>query len=226
MTTTPMLDVLHFLAPAQWQTQSLGGEYDIITPVDPAVGVGQWKHVKNPQGWPWDIHLYDNRYIYDFVTEVSWEAGPRAYKKFIQNHTGPTIGILKDGLIMFPRYVQSNSNLFDLDIEPELTQYATFKDCTQVGPAQSLGLVHQRLRGPFQIDSGGDVGSQPTLIHQYYWSNNGVPTLEENHFALNYGWTQWNLLELDSSTGLYRLKQSTTRNTLAPAVPTINFPCF
>lgn len=225
-----MLDMLRFVAPSHWQTQSLGGCFDIITPIDPAVGTGQWKHVKNPQGWPWDIALYDNKYVYDWITEVNWTAGPRAYKKFIQNHMGATVGVFRDGMIMFPRWVAPSNNVFDLDIEPELTKYATFLDCKQTSPAQSLGLVHQSLRGPFEIDNGGDVGSQPTLIQQYYWTNVkdgvSVPTMEENHYALDFGWTQWNLLELDPVDSLYKLKQSTTSNTLTPAKPFINFPCF
>lgn len=43
-------------------------------------------YVKNPQGYPWDINLYDSKYIYQWITEVTW-TDPYQYKKF-NNGTG------------------------------------------------------------------------------------------------------------------------------------------
>lgn len=246
------IDVLDFIAladkskglPFSRQTHSLGGNFDIVTPIDPASGYGQWRHVKgfnitvagkqtNWGGFPWDIKLYDENYIYDWVTEDTWEAGPHAFKKFVANHPigGPTGKKFADGMIQFPRYVDSENAGFDIPIPPSQTSYATFMNCKQVGAAESLGLVRQRFRGPFLLDHGGDVGPMPTLIQQYYWVNskNGVstPTLEENYYALHYGWVSWKLQAMDSSTGLYKFLQTTLNNKLAEvkAVP-FNFPCF
>src|SRR5580765_1659645 len=95
------VDVLRFLAmPDQSeklgysrQTHSLGNAVDIITPIDDS-GYGQWKHVKNPRGWPWDLKLYDEMYVYDWITEGAkgWSedpnVGPKSFKKFIRNHRG------------------------------------------------------------------------------------------------------------------------------------------
>src|SRR5580765_969456 len=218
------IDVLKFLTGLPTRT-GLGHSFDIVTPIDAASGYGQWKHVKNEQGWPWDIRLYDSKYVYDWVTEKDWASGPRAYKKFIQNHSNLQKLTFEDGMIMFPRFVDTISNKFDLDIPPELTNYAMFEDCRQVS-AKSLGLVHQRLRGPFLIDHGGDVKSQPTLIHQYYWMNNGVATLEENYYGLGFGWVSWKLQVLDGQTGFYKSVQTTTENTVNPVLVKIDFPCF
>jgi len=225
------VDVLEFVAladkskglPFSRQTHSLGNAFDIVTPIDPASGYGQWKHVKNVQGWPWDIKLYDNDYIYDWITEKSWTDDNRAYKKFIQNH--PSIHSLKfeDGLIMFPRHIRQTNVAFDIDIPVEQSQYSTFVDC-QHTRTDHLGPIHQRLRGPFLIDHGGDVGPQLTIIHQYYWSNNGVLTLEENHFAQNYGWVAWKLQTYVNDA--YKSMQTTISNKLAPGTPKIEFPCF
>jgi hypothetical protein len=53
-------------------------------------------YVKNPQGNPWDINLYDSNYIYQWVTELdTWKGvnhwnDPRSCRKFnngSQNHT-------------------------------------------------------------------------------------------------------------------------------------------
>ena len=38
-------------------------------------------YVKNPQGYPWDINLYDSNYIYQWITENVW-GDPYTYKKF------------------------------------------------------------------------------------------------------------------------------------------------
>jgi hypothetical protein len=38
-------------------------------------------YVKNPQGYPWDINLYDSNYIYQWVTELNW-TDPASCKKF------------------------------------------------------------------------------------------------------------------------------------------------
>ena len=235
-----MIDVLNFLAladkslglPFSRQTHSLQNTVDIVTPIDPVSGYGQWKHVKNLQGWPWDIKLYDATSVYDWVTEgkYGWSSdplvGPKSYKKFIQNHY--TLAGPKDGLVMLPRMIDPKNNNFELGIPATLTKYATFSNCAQVGTPVSLGPVTQRITGPFLIDHGKDVGPQPTLIHQYYWSNNGVPTLEENYFALHYGWVAWKLQVLDASTGMYKTVKSTINNTLTvlTSPPKIVFPCF
>lgn len=233
------VDVLQFLAmPDQSlnksysrQTHSLGNSVDIITPID-ASGYGQWKHVKNLRGWPWDLKLYDEMYVYDWITEGAngWSAdpaiGPRSFKKFVRNHRGTDLSF-QDGLIMFPRYVDSQDARFTVTLGDGSTNYATFENCLEVGKAQSLGPVRQHLSGPFTIYHGGDVGIQPTLIHQYYWSNNGVPTLEENHYALNWGWVAWKLHTLNKKTGFYELQKETLEIDCERVNEVkIVFPCF
>jgi hypothetical protein len=227
------IDILSFVAladqsaglPFSRQTHSLGGAFDIVTPIDPVSRYGQWKHVKNVQGWPWDLKLYDEHYIYDWITEKDWTSGPRAFKKFIQNHLSFT-GQLQDGVIMLPRFADSLSAGFNSTTIADQTTYATFENCLQVGPAISLGTISHHLRGPFLIDHAGDVGPQPTYIHQYYWKNNGVPTLEENYYALHYGWVAWKLQTLNQKTGLYETVQTTISNKLVAGTPQIVFPCF
>jgi hypothetical protein len=233
-----IIDVLQFVAmadkslglPFSRQTNSLGNACDIVTPIDPVSGYGQWQHVKNIQGWPWDIKLYDATHIYDWVTEGAngWSPdpniGPKSYKKFIKNHVDKT-GQLADGMIEFNRFIDTHTNHFNIIIPASQTQYATFEKCAQTA-VTSLGVVTQRLHGPFLIDHGGNVGPQPTIIQQYYWSNNGVSTLEENYYALHYGWVAWKLQTLNTATQLYETVKTTVANVLAPATPKIVFPCF
>ena len=46
-------------------------------------------YVKNPQGYPWDVNLYDSNYIYQWITEVTW-TDPYQYKKFNNGTGSPT----------------------------------------------------------------------------------------------------------------------------------------
>lgn len=233
-----MVDVLQFLAlpdesakaNRSRQTHGLGTSVDIVTPID-ASGYGQWKHIKNVRGWPWDLKLYDENYVYDWVTEGphGWSedanVGPRSFKKFIKNHIGPAREPA-DGLITFPRYVNSVNAQFEMAFRPAQTHYATFENCVLVCE-QSLGPVRQLLHGPFMMYHGGDVGMQPTLIHQYCWLNDGKPTIEENHYALHWGWVAWKLMELNQKTGFYELLNETVAVQLRRVERVaVEFPCF
>lgn len=239
------IDVLRFLTlpdqacqaiPAR-QTHLLGSAGDIITTID-ASGYGQWKHIKNQQGWPWDLKLYDEQYVYDWITEGPWgwssdpKIGPKSFKKFIGNHI-PAAGARPagmkpaDGLPMFPRYVDTVDTKSDMSFGADQTHYATFENCMQVGLPASLGAVRHVLRGPFALFHGGDVGMQPTLIHQYYWSDSGQAMLEENYYALNWGWVRWSLQKLDSQTGLYKfVKETLDKNYFRVPEVKVVFSCF
>ncbi|MCU1269077.1 MAG: hypothetical protein JWN74_371 [Acidobacteriaceae bacterium] len=46
--------------------------------------------VKGGLGYPWDIQLYDSKYVYLWVTELSWTV-PQSYKKFTNNTNLPLV---------------------------------------------------------------------------------------------------------------------------------------
>jgi hypothetical protein len=235
------IDVLQFLTLPEtgWDSRSgsargfaKADSTDIVTPID-ASGYGQWKHIKNLQGWPWDLKLYDANFVYDWVTEGAngWSTdinvGPKSFKKFVGNHASSEHGLMQDGLPIFPRMIDTVSNNYEINTPTSQTTYATFENCKQVGATVSLGAVTHKLQGPFQIDHEGDVGEVPTLIHQYFWNNNGVPTLEENYYALHFGWIAWKLQTLNSTTGLYEVTNVTNENKIFTVNDVkIVFPCF
>ena len=49
---------------------------------------GKFYWVKGGLGYPWDIQLYDNTYVYLWITELSWTV-PQSYKKFTNNTNLP-----------------------------------------------------------------------------------------------------------------------------------------
>lgn len=227
-------DVLDFVAMAD-QSKGLGfsrqthnlGAFDLITPPDPVTGVGKWNRIKGPKGYPWDIKLFDANFIYDWITEYTW-GDPRTYKKFVMNRIVNNKQV--DGLLMLPRHIPIGFQAPPPLITPnERTGYWTYKDCKSDKTTQFLGNVAQYLVGPVLVDHLGDVGLQPTLIHEYVWGN----TKEENFFVLNYGWTRWSESGFDAATGLYKLnknkdgsdKMSIHNKLQKGGCPPLNFPC-
>src|SRR5215467_10857984 len=53
-------------------------------PIYTVMESGKFYWVKGALGYPWDIQLYDNNYIYLWITELSWTV-PESYKKFTKN---------------------------------------------------------------------------------------------------------------------------------------------
>src|ERR1700739_2439148 len=51
---------------------------------------GKFYWIKGGLGYPWDIQLYDSKYIYLWVTELSWSV-PQSYKKFTNNTNLPLV---------------------------------------------------------------------------------------------------------------------------------------
>lgn len=237
------IDVLDYLVmadqskklPFSRQTHGLAGYNDILTPIDLASGYGQWKRLKSPAGFPWDLKLYDQYGVYDWVTEKSWDAGSRSYKKFVLNHRNQLLAYA-DGLKMCQRYFTTPFIDSSVYTAKSRTTYKIVTDCVWDGKPNDLGDVSQNFFGPFLIDHGGDVGRQPTLIQHYCWDGvlGAYGMVEENYYALNYGWIRWTETKFNPATGLYEITKNATggpnitiTNTLVKRAPSaVDFPCF
>ncbi len=78
-----------------WMTldSSLRSTYHLEGTSNPLYTVmqpGKFYWVKGGGGYPWDIQLYDNNYIYLWITELSWTV-PQSYKKFTNNTNLPLV---------------------------------------------------------------------------------------------------------------------------------------
>jgi hypothetical protein len=222
-----MLDMLRFLTFSQNATKHLEpAAYDLIKPIDPASGYGKRIRIKSiatdgpgkGKGDTWDISLYDESFVYDWITELAFHT-PRDYKKFIGNHSGNKN---PDGVTMYSRFVSESMNHSVIKTPSVKSTYRTFKDCKQVDE-QKLGDITHILDGPFLIDHAGDVGLVQTMIHSYFW---GI-TCEQNFLALDFGLVRWILKHQNSNTGLYDfVKQSVHNNVNTGGSPDYYFPCF
>src|ERR1700722_6295591 len=97
--------------------------YTILTP-----GSGKFYWVKGGLGYPWDIQLYDSKYIYLWVTELSWTV-PQSYKKFTSNTNLPLV----------PRCATAGTSTAGSTIKVANTNYDLHTNCSQTCSV-TLGL--------------------------------------------------------------------------------------
>jgi hypothetical protein len=104
-------------------------------------------YVKNPQGNPWDINLYDSNYIYQWVTELGMWNGvnhwndPTSCKKF---NNGSQNNLSELSMRWAARCAApggKNSMFWNPPpaIQPNNTNYYTYVDQVLQDPAQNLG---------------------------------------------------------------------------------------
>lgn len=143
---------------------------------------------KTGQGFPWDIQLYDSKYIYLWVTELDWQ-NPSTFKVFHD----PVLGDFN--LPLVPRSAQAGFPGSKITIPPSETTYETHTDCNTF-TAQKLGGVVNTVWGPYTESLGGDLPDNlQTLVISYQYScDSSLQTCknkEEFHVAKPYGLVKW-----------------------------------
>src|SRR5690349_19442351 len=78
-----------------WMTldSNLSGNYHMAGNANPLYTntmPGKFYWTKGANGSPWDIQLYDNNYIYLWITELSWN-NAQTFKKFAGNTNMPLV---------------------------------------------------------------------------------------------------------------------------------------
>ena len=145
MTMDPQLSVCNHMA---------GTANPIYTSVLP----DRFFWTKTAQGFPWDIQLYDNKYIYLWVTELNW-SDPSTFKVF---HS-PTLG--NYNLPLVPRFAQGGfpgSRILISD-----STYQIHSSCNNY-VTQNLGSVVNEVWGPYKESLGGTLPNNlQTLIIRY-----------------------------------------------------------
>src|SRR5947209_9232127 len=108
---------------------------------------GKFYWIKGGLGYPWDIQLYDSKYIYLWITELSWTV-PQSYKKFTNNTNLPLV----------PRC--ATAGLPGSTIKVANTNYDLHTNCSQTCSV-TLGLqngINQVWR-PYYLSLGGSLPS-------------------------------------------------------------------
>lgn len=194
-----------------------GSSNPLYTILAPDSGKFYW--VKGGLGYPWDIQLYDSKYIYLWVTEMSWSV-PQSYKKFTNNTNLPLVARCATAGTPGSTIKVSNTN-FDLHT-----------NCSQ-SCSVTLGLQTSinQLWGPYTYSFGGDLPANlKTLMISYRYNCDtnyaNCGDKEEYYLTQKYGLVQWVHYIRIPATGAYAQLQKTIFNKLVVGVVTPDFPCF
>src|SRR3954451_12364831 len=188
--------------------------YTILTP-----GSGKFYWVKGGLGYPWDIQLYDSKYIYLWITEMSWTV-PQSYKKFTNNTNLPLV----------PRCATAGTP--GSTIKVSNTNFDLHTNCSQ-SCSITLGLQTSinQLWGPYTYSFGGGLPANlKTLVISYRYNCDtnyaNCRDKEEYYLTQKYGLVQWVHYVRIPATGAYAQLQKTIFNKLVVGVVTPDFPCF
>jgi hypothetical protein len=157
-------------------------------PVYTNVASDRFFWTKTGQGYPWDIQLYDNNYIYLWVTELNWQ-NPSTYKVFHD----PVLGDYN--LPLVPRFAQGGFPGSKVTVAASSSTYETHSDCNTF-ITQKLGGVVNTVWGPYSETLGGDLPDNlQTLVISYQYSCDSslqnCRNKEEFHVAKPYGLVKW-----------------------------------
>jgi hypothetical protein len=203
-----------------WMTldSNLRGTYHVAGNANPlytTMAPGKFYWTKGANGSPWDIQLYDNNYIYLWITELNWN-DPHTFKKFANNTNLPLVPrCAKAGFPGSTIYVPN-------------TSYQTYSDCTHY-VTQKLGKGINQVWGPYAITLGGSLPNNLQVLVASYRYNCDINYAncgdkEEYYLAQKYGLVQWVHYSLVS--GVYQMKQETVFNKLVAGGTAPIFSCF
>ena len=203
-----------------WMTldSNLRGSYHMAgnsNPLYTNMSSGKFYWTKGANGTPWDIQLYDSKYIYLWITELNW-TNPTTFKKFANNTNVP----------LLPRCATAGfpgSVIFVPD-----TSYQTYSDCNHY-VTQNLKKGINQVWGPYYINLGGGLPPNlKTLVASYRYNCDtnyaNCGDKEEYYLAQKYGLVQW--VHYSLINGAYKMQQKTVFNELVSGVTTPYFPCF
>src|SRR5690242_609693 len=123
---------------------------------------GKFYWTKGSNGSPWDIQLYDDKFVYLWITEYAWN-DPQTYKKFSRNTNMP----------FTPRCAKGSKGGFPgSTIRVSDTSYDIHTSCHSFTTHNLMKGVNQ-VWGPYQLSFGGDLPrNMPTLVVSYRYNCN------------------------------------------------------
>lgn len=206
--TANQYDMLAWMAP---QVATQNGHYKVVHPRS-----GEFYWIKGAAGDPWDVDLFDARYIYQSITEYIW-GEPTTFKKF--EHPLPwmprCIDIPQTPGKLASRLVPAANTNFD--IHTSCSAYAV----------NNLGNVVNEIWGPYTLNVGGNVPPNlPTLVLSYRCDSNYSNCQYKETFAMQegVGLVQWTLYALQN--GQYVQQNQTTQDQYQLSTVTPVHPCW
>lgn len=201
-------DMLDWMAPVQG---TVNGHYNVVLP---SAGTLYW--VKSSNGYPWDVDIFDSKYIYQSITEQDWN-NPSTYK------------IFQSALPWMPRCINVPAvpgKLASITVDATKTWFDIHTSCTNF-TTHNLGYVVTEIWGPYNQGIGG-LAVAPTLTLSYRYgcdSTYGNCHYKET-FAMQRGngMVQWTYYTLQY--GEYVQVNQSTHSTAALGSITPVHPCW
>lgn len=170
---------------------------------------------KSSSGYPWDIQLIDDKFIYLWITEYAW-GDPNTYKKFSANTNMP----------LAPRCAKAGFP--GSTIKVSNTSYDIYTDCNNHTTHDLKNAINQ-VWGPYATSLGGDLPKNlPTLVVTYRYDCDATygncANREAYYLTQRYGLVQWVYYKLID--GKYQQQNKSVFNSLTPGTVDPDFTCF
>lgn len=201
-------DMLAWMAP---QIITSNGHYNVVYP---SAGTFYW--VKGSNGYPWDVDNFDNNYIYQSITEETWN-DPTTYK------------IFEVQLPWMPRCINIPSapgKIASILVQPENTNFDIHTSCSEF-TTQNLGYVVNEIWGPYnQVIGNLPAASTLTLSYRYSCDSQYDNCHDKETFAMQKGngMVQWTHYTLEN--GVYVQVNQTTHGAASGSTVTPVHPCW
>lgn len=197
-------------------------------PLFTTVWPGKYYQVKSDIGFPWDINLYDQKYVYLWITELDW-SNAATFKKFHAAAAGDL------SMPLLPRYLVVPSTPGKLaTIKVSDSSYEYHSSCNQF-EVKSLGHVINEVWGPYQEyagitnPDGSYVGDVTALDVSYRYNCDSqysqCKDKEVFHVAKPYGLFHWEHFSSPDGKSWTLENQTQFKNIVAGTVSPV-FPCF
>jgi hypothetical protein len=196
-----------------------GNANPIFTNIVPELGSdfatsGYFLWTKSPVGYPWDVKTFDQGYIYDRSTELSW-TDPTSFKRFAID------------LPMSRRCVPVGKSGGSIRISSANTNFSSYSNCLPTF-TQNLGYVVNIISAPMSVKTGGNLGTVTTRLFTYRYSCDStyINCAYQEVFSLGYqvGLYDWKYYQ--GQGGKYHLVQESKINNLNSGSATPYLPCL
>ncbi|MBV9479523.1 MAG: hypothetical protein JO249_02055 [Acidobacteria bacterium] len=195
-----------------------GNANPIYTTIVPDLGTnfstsGYFLWIKSSTGYPWDINAFDQRYIYDRTTELSWN-DPTSFKRFTTD------------LPLSPRCVPVGKSGSTMNIPSSATNYSFYGNC-QISSTKNLGYVVNSISAPRGVNTGGNLGTVMTRYFTYKYSCDSTYAncAYKEVFSLGYQIGLYDWKYYTNQSGMWVLAQDSVINQFTSGAATPYLPC-
>jgi hypothetical protein len=174
---------------------------------------GYFVWTKSSVGYPWDVDTFDENYIYNRTTELSW-TDPTSFKRFTTD------------LPFSHRCVGVDEAGSQINVAAAHTTYNSYENC-EITQTQPLGYAATEISAAAMLNTGGNLGTVKTrkLTYRYTCNSKYVDCTYKEVFSLGYevGLYDWKYYVKNGST--WTLSQESIINEFDTGTVTPYLPC-